>query len=442
MKKSLFAVYLLLSAATASAQTTKANAQNDTNQPQLKMATMSGFSTTTTTATTTTTTGFSATQATVQPAAAGREAETPVRKLRAEKGEGIFNHLDIGITLGSTGVGVELSSPIGPMVRMRAGATYIPHFTKALHYDFQIGSYTPDPNLSDKENAILEQKMYQQRFEKLNSLLYSMMSMKVDDNVTVDGEPSFNNAKILFDVMPFKDKRWHFTAGVYISDRRIAKARNTAEATRSLVALNAYNNMYYKACGDEPMIEYGDIWVYNPEISKKFLNYGEISAYVGRFKHDVYATEKVYYTYSTVDPVWGDPIKETVIDKNGNPVERAMKKGELRYDVGDRMFSAGDAYRMLPDEECMVRANAYANAVKPYVGFGYGGFIDRYQRTKLSVDCGVMFWGGRPSVITHDGVDLVRDLYDLNSSVDRYVKIVKALPVYPVIELKISQRIF
>ena len=53
-----------------------------------------------------------------------------------------------------------------------------------------------------------------------------------------------------------------------------------------------------------------------------------------------------------------------------------------------------------------------------------------------------MFWGGRPSIVTHDGVDLVRDLYDLNESIDRYVKLVKALPVYPVVELKISQRLF
>ena len=119
-----------------------------------------------------------------------------------------------------------------------------------------------------------------------------------------------------------------------------------------------------------------------------------------------------------------------------------MKEGGLRYDVGDLVHKAGDSYKMLPVEECMVKANAYAHAVKPYLGFGYGGYIDKYKRTQLSVDCGVMFWGGRPSIVTHDGVDIVRDLYDLNDSIDRYVKLVKALPVYPVIELKISQRLF
>ena len=372
---------------------------------------------------------------------------TPAQELPREISETVredtpFKHLDLGITVGSTGFGIELAMPVHEMVRVRAGGTYVPPFKKRLHYEFQIGTYTPDPNLTDQENAIEEQKVFNSRFDKLNNLLYSMMGMKVENSVAVDGEPTFNNAKILVDVTPFRNKRWHLTAGVYIGGRRIAKAMNTPEATRSLVALNTYNQMYYKACADKPMIEYGDIWVYYPEISQKILNYGEIRAYVGKFKNDVHATEPIYYAYSTVDPVWGTPKTEKIIDKNGNEVEREMKEGALRYDVGDLVHKAGDSYRMLPDKECMVKANAYANAVKPYLGFGYGGFIDKYKRTQLSVDCGVMFWGGRPSIVTHDGVDLVRDLYDLNESIDRYVKLVKALPVYPVVELKISQRLF
>ena len=368
--------------------------------------------------------------------------ELPWSTPESEREDKPFKHLDLGITVGTTGFGIELAMPVHEMVRVRAGGTYIPTFKKRLHYEFQIGSYTPDPNLTDKENAIEAEKMYNARFEKLNNLLYSMMGMKVENSVSVDGEPTFNNAKILVDVTPFRNKRWHLTAGVYISGRRIAKAMNTPEATRSLVALNTYNQMYYKACADKPMIEYGDIWVHYPEINQKILNYGEIRAYVGKFKHDVRATEPIYYSYSNIDPIWGLPLKETIIDKNGNEVEREMVEGTLRYDVGDLVHKAGDSYRMLPDEECMVKANAYANAVKPYIGFGYGGFIDKYKRTQLSVDCGVMFWGGRPSIVTHDGVDLVRDLYDHNESVGRYVKLVKALPVYPVVELKISQRLF
>lgn len=364
---------------------------------------------------------------------------------KAEKptsADGILNHLDLGITVGSTGVGAELSSPIGKSVKIRAGFTLVPHFKKTMHYGFQIGTYNNNPNLSDKENAAEEEKLSQHRFDRLNELLYGMMGMRVNNSVAVDGEPTFNNAKILVDIAPLRDKRWHITAGVYLGNRRIAKAQNTTADARSLVALNAYNTMYYKACADEPMIEYGDIWVYIPEISEKFLSYGEISAYVGKYKNDVHATEPVYYSYSNVDMATGEYKKEEIIDKHGKKVIREMKEGDLRYNVGDLMHRAGDAYRMVPNNECMVKANAYANAIKPYLGVGYSGYIDSYKRTMLSVDCGVMFWGGRPSIITHDGIDLVRDLYDLNSSVNKYVKIVKALPVYPVIELKISQRIF
>ena len=353
-----------------------------------------------------------------------------------------FKHLDLGITVGTTGFGIELAMPVHEMVRVRAGGTYVPPFKKRLHYEFQIGSYTPDPNLTDKENAIEAQKVYDARFEKLNNLLYSMMGMKVDNSVAVDGEPTFNNAKILVDVTPFRDKRWHLTAGVYIGGRRIAKAINTPEATRSLVALSTYNQMYYKACADKPMIEYGDIWVYYPEISQKILNYGEIRAYVGKFKNDVHATEPIYYAYSTVDPVWGKPMTEKIIDKNGNEVEREMKEGGLRYDVGDLVHKAGDSYKMLPDEECMVKANAYANAVKPYLGFGYGGYIDKYKRTQLSVDCGVMFWGGKPKVYTHDGTEIISDVINHIGSVKDYVDIIDKFSVFPVLNIKLTKRLF
>ena len=52
-----------------------------------------------------------------------------------------------------------------------------------------------------------------------------------------------------------------------------------------------------------------------------------------------------------------------------------------------------------------------------------------------------MFWGGKPKVVTHDGVDLVHDVNNLNGKVKNCVNMIKAFSAYPVINLRISRRL-
>ncbi len=58
----------------------------------------------------------------------------------------IFNHLDVGLSLGSAGVGLDVSTNVTDWVRLRAGVDYMPEF--AVPMSFNITSYkegaTPD----------------------------------------------------------------------------------------------------------------------------------------------------------------------------------------------------------------------------------------------------------------------------------------------------------
>ena len=97
----------------------------------------------------------------------------------------------------------------------------------------------------------------------------------------------------------------------------------------------------------------------------------------------------------------------------------------------------------MPDENSMVKAWAYANRIKPYVGFGYGGrLLKKDDSWHVSFDCGAMFWGGVPKVVTHDGTDLVNDVRNIPGKVGDYVDIIKNFHVFPVLNLRLTKRLF
>jgi hypothetical protein len=53
-----------------------------------------------------------------------------------------------------------------------------------------------------------------------------------------------------------------------------------------------------------------------------------------------------------------------------------------------------------------------------------------------------MFWGGAPDVYTHDGTNLTRDVEDIYGKVGRYMDVASAMKVFPVLNARISYRIF
>ena len=272
---------------------------------------------------------------------------------------------------------------------MRLGFAYMPRFEKKVSFQAQIGD-TPEPRYDEYGNPILgpDGKPIQTKFDKMAALMEDMTGYKVDEFIDMIAVPTFWNGKILFDVFPFQKKNWFFTAGIYVGPARVARAYNTTEDMPSLMAMSMYNNIYDKVLNEEPIIEYNGTGIeFPPQINEKILSYGRMSVPIGRYR------------------------------------------------------DTGEQYRMVPNDEGMVKAEVIANIVRPYVGFGYRLPISRDQRTLFSFNAGVLCWGD-PKLITHDGTDLVHDVVDVKGQVGTYVKIVTAAKVYPILNITFSRRLF
>lgn len=305
----------------------------------------------------------------------------------------ILNHLDLGVTLGTTGIGIDAAMPLGDYVKVRAGFTYMPKFTVPFHFDLM--SYTSDGSA-----------VSQSTFDNAKTLLDNLAGFEVNQRVTINGKANMYMFKLLFDIYPFKtNKHWNVTAGFYIGNKKVGTAINDIVEAPTLVAVGIYNGLYdYVTTTDfiaEPIY---DTYYLDPDVAdvlkEKFESYGRMGIHAGYFSHDIYDDE------------------------------------------GNLVHAKGDPYLMEPDSDGTVSAKAIVNAFRPYLGLGYNTTLDKAKRLSFSVEAGALFWGGSPKIITHEGVDLLSDVENVSGRLNDYLEIFDALTVYPVLNFRISYAIF
>ncbi len=297
------------------------------------------------------------------------------------KDHDVADNLDVAFTIGTGGLGLELATPVTRWARLRAGVEWFPTFKVPMNFD--LTTFGTDGLPSDN-------------FSEVQELVYKMTGLEMDNRVKMISKPNLCNFKLLVDVFPFQNNRhWHFTAGFYIGSKVAATTRNDREEMPTLVGLNVYNRLYNYFTG---------------------LTDAEI--------YDVYIGADTYMSPEEVRDIQ----------------ERLRHYGRLGIHVGD--YKNGESYYMEPSSDGSVSAKAFVNRFKPYVGFGYSGALDAAKRWNVGVEAGVMFWGGAPDIIAHDGVNMTKDLVNVRGKVGDYLKLIKALPVYPVIDFKISYTFF
>lgn len=292
---------------------------------------------------------------------------------------GILNKLELGMTLGTTGIGLEVASPVTEWARVRTGVSFVPSFDVPMH--FGITTYT-DGTAVNSGN-----------FGKIRDLMYQLSGYEMDDVVDINGSPKMANFKFMVDVYPLRNnKHWHLTVGFYTGPKRIAKAINTMTEMPSLLAIGMYNRLYDYTINDG----FIDNPIYN----------------------DIY-----------LDPEQADMLKE-----------KLEAYGRIGIHIGD--FKDGRPYYMEPGKDGTVKAKAYVNTFRYYAGFGFGGAMSEDKRWNISMDAGAMFWGGSPKVINHEGVDMTHELVNVPGKVGDYLSLMKSLKVYPVLNMKISYTFF
>lgn len=291
----------------------------------------------------------------------------------------LIKHLDVGLSFGTTGFGLDAAASLSDVVRLRAGISYTPPVQVPLH--FGLTSY--DGGAINSGN-----------FDKAKELMRSLSGFEIDDQVDITGKPTMFNFKFLADIYPLTNKHWHLTAGFFIGPRKVGSAINTMYEMPSLLSVGIYNRFYEyleeERYIDEPI--YGDVYL---------------------------------------SPDMGDQLREKIMDA-----------GRVGIHIGD-FKSDGKPYMVEPDKDGMVKAKALVNMFRPYIGVGYETtFKKSDNRLKFSVDCGAMMWGGAPDIIAHDGVNLTKDVTNIRGKVGDYMDVVTALKVYPVVSIRFAYAIF
>lgn len=296
--------------------------------------------------------------------------------------EGIKNfeleHLDVSAGLGTMGLTLEASTPINDLFSVRAGLSWMPTISTVMGFGVQVGE--EEDKKYDAQGNRRETK-----FDKMSGYLEQMTGYQVDDRVDMACKASYLNAKVMVDVTPFENKDWHLTAGFYWGTKKIGRACNTTEDMTTTMAVGIYNTMYEKIANLEPIFSGMTV---PPDLQNKILSYGKMGMHVGDFKN------------------------------NGTP------------------------YMMVPAEDGTVKAWAKVNSFKPYLGAGWNHTLSSYPDWTFCADAGIVFWGGVPNVYTHDGTSLTKDVKNLDGKVGRIISFVKGFPVFPMLEVRISKRIF
>ena len=291
----------------------------------------------------------------------------------------LFNHLAIGIGIGTEGASLDLALPIGHYVQLRAGMSYLPSIKLTKHFDASQTGSTGTSN-----------------FDSITSILHDITGLQFDEQIDMKATTQLWNGKILVDVFPFKKKNWFFSAGLYFGPKQVLHIENAAEDMGTLIALSTFNNIYNKVedavANDNPAQIFGDISL-TPQMMDQIMSIGRLGIAVGTYKQ---TTES---------------------------------------------HQAGDIYNMVPDENGMIKLDIRSNVVRPYVGFGYRTAISRDKRSFFSVDAGILCWGTL-KMITHDGTNLIKEIDVTHPMLKQYTDVVNHMKVYPAINIRFTRQIF
>lgn len=364
--------------------------------------------------------------------ALGATAQAQKSTATGKAANGILNHLDIGVNVGTVGIGIDVAMPIGNYVRIRAGYQYMPRFS--VKEDFSVetstgGSIEKFFNKRDRIGYYLNEygiDIDDPKLANYKNALDRLMDKNVGltDKVKMAVKPQWHQFKFMVDVLPFKrNKHWSFTAGFFAGSSNIADAQNLDGELSLLQAVTAYNDFY---------VEYFSS-------GRNFAGYGEVAKIT------------------------------SLLTENGI----------AGFNLG--RFKDGDLAIMVPGEGGIVRGDLKINKIRPYIGAGYNTQLGSNGKWRLTVDAGVMYLG-KPSITVDnvykintsiidpaneyydivrpnadwtdyevndyanggrvDGIDIISDVTGLKGEIDDVVKIVSKFKFYPNASVTFSYRLF
>ena len=206
---------------------------------------------------------------------------------------------------------------------------------------------------------------------------------------------------------------FQYEAEIYNQARTIITAWNTANPSLAIPTLPE----------DTPVI-------IQPNITTAHLL---LDVYPGRSFH---FTVGAYFGQDNVVSAWNTEksltkavyIANECIDMVNASLPVTTPIDHLGVQIGDYLFT--------PDAEGDIRGEARVKKIRPYVGIGFGRAVPRRSRVGCSLDLGAQYWG-KPTYFCNGA-----EIAPMNLKAKPYIKTATALPVYPVVTLRICGRIF
>ena len=118
-------------------------------------------------------------------------------KLQAQENQlGYFNSLSIGANIGTTGWGVDIATPIGQYLSLRAGVTIMPNI-----------SYSDDVDVS------------------INNLSSYLPDSEIPASIEAEGSMGRTAGEVLLNLYPFKRSSFFITGGAVFGGDKIVKVK-------------------------------------------------------------------------------------------------------------------------------------------------------------------------------------------------------------------------
>lgn len=152
--------------------------------------------------------------------------------LSAQK-QDCFNHMTVGLNVGSTGIGVDLATPICDYVDVRAGVTVVP----GIYYkkDINLGA---SANYNTNMQPFLDNK-----YGKSVKTIFN-----VPEQVDMKGQSAMVNGSFLFDIYPFPTCKFRATVGLFVGSSHVVDINNSQAGS----LINAYNANQQIALYNDP----------------------------------------------------------------------------------------------------------------------------------------------------------------------------------------------
>jgi hypothetical protein len=131
----------------------------------------------------------------------------------AQSDSNLFNHLGIGVGIGTTGITLDASTTVGHYVGIRAGVDLVPGVKYSTDLDIESSA-------ADRQAA-------------------QLAGYTIPEKISVEGKLSMTTGHVLVDVFPFRSSSFRLTAGAYFGGSKIVNVYNKDD--KDLADIVSYN---------------------------------------------------------------------------------------------------------------------------------------------------------------------------------------------------------